>query len=315
MKWQAEASPNIALIKYMGKKDYDSNLPANASLSYTLNHLHTRVELESTDNDSDSWEALIADDSPLVPKLSLQAQQRFLQHLQMLKKYFNYQGNFIVRSANNFPAGTGIASSASSFAALTLCAVKALQELTNEKIQDTSIIADLSRRGSGSSCRSLFGPWALWEGDQVKQLELPYPKLLHQVIVVSEHQKQVSSSEAHKRVKTSFLYDGRSQRAEKRLEQLIAAFTHKDWNLATEIVWHEFWDMHVLFETSYPPFGYMQADSLAVLEYVRNLWEKEQDGPITTMDAGPNVHLLYRPDQQELANKVRSDLSSQFSII
>lgn len=315
MKWQTDASPNIALIKYMGKQDYDSNLPANASLSYTLSDLKTVVELESTTENSDRWEALHDKNLAYIPKLDAEEQQRFLRHLQMLKKYFNYQGNFIVRSANSFPAGCGIASSASSFAALTLCAVKALQELTGQKIQDVAVIADLSRRGSGSSCRSLFGPWVLWEGDKVKQLELPYFKLLHQVVVVSSHKKQVSSSEAHKRVKTSLLYEGRTQRAEKRLEELFTAFTHKDWSLAADIVWQEFWDMHVLFETSYPPFGYMESNSLIVLDYVRALWEAEKDGPITTMDAGPNVHLLYRQDQEEMAKKVRSDLSSQFSLL
>lgn len=315
MKWQMDASPNIALIKYMGKQDYDSNLPANASLSYTLNHLKTGVELESTTENNDRWEALHDKNLPYIPKLNTEEQQRFLRHLERLKKYFNYQGYFIVRSANNFPAGCGIASSASSFAALTLCAVKALQELTGQQIQDTAIVADLSRQGSGSSCRSIFGPWVLWEGNQVKQLELPYPQLLHQVVVVSSHKKQVSSSEAHKRVKTSLLYEGRSERAEKRLEQLFTSFTHKDWNLATDIVWQEFWDMHVLFETSAQPFGYMEANSLAVLNYVRDLWGAEKDGPMTTMDAGPNVHFLYRPDQEEMAKKVKADLSSQFSML
>lgn len=46
MYWLAHAPANIALIKYMGKKDDNSNSPDNPSLSYTLNELKSTVRLE-----------------------------------------------------------------------------------------------------------------------------------------------------------------------------------------------------------------------------------------------------------------------------
>ena len=60
-QWLATAPANIALIKYMGKLDSNNNLPSNASLSYTLKNLVTKVSLELSNNAQDSWEPLITD--------------------------------------------------------------------------------------------------------------------------------------------------------------------------------------------------------------------------------------------------------------
>jgi len=307
MKWSATAPANIALIKYMGKTDAANNIPTNASLSYTLDHLQTTVELELYPNLVDRWEPL------LDLQLNEQAQQRFLQHLAYLKQYFGFNGHFIVRSANNFPHNAGIASSASSFAALTRCACLALSELTHKPLPYLSEQARLSAKGSGSSCRSFFQPWALWQGDSITGLNLPYSQLHHQVIIVEKHAKQVSSSEAHSRVNTSLLFVNRPQRAELRLTELVQSLEQQDWRRSFELVWQEFWDMHALFETSSPPFGYLNADTLKVLTYLRNLWQSANDGPIVTIDAGPNVHLLFRPDQLNLANQIADDLAD-FSV-
>jgi diphosphomevalonate decarboxylase len=316
MKWQASAPANIALIKYMGKTSATLNSPANASLSYTLDHLRTLVELELSANiTQDRWEPLQNNQATLVPVLNSAAQQRYINHLIFIKKHFNFTDNFIIRSANNFPAGCGIASSASSFAALTLCAVNALTELTNWPALTLADIANLSRQGSGSSCRSLLGPWVLWQTHSVEKIELPYAHLLHQVVVISEQHKMVSSSEAHQRVVTSLLYNERNARAQHRLEQLLQAFKQKDWQLAYTITWQEFWDMHALFETAAKPFGYMQAGSLEVLDYLRSYWENNNDGPIVTMDAGPNVHILYRGDQKAMADVIKNELTKKYLVL
>jgi diphosphomevalonate decarboxylase len=135
--------------------------------------------------------------------------------------------------------------------------------------------------------------------------------LIHQVVVVDESLKQVSSSKAHERVTTSLLFKGRPERAEERLSSLKSALAAKDWRQAFEITWAEFWDMHALFETSRPSFGYMTAGSLEALRIVRSLsWDAHGDGPLVTMDAGPNVHLLYRND--EAGRKFASGIANAF---
>jgi len=306
MHWFAQAPANIALIKYMGKIDEEKNIPENPSLSYTLNNLMTSVKLELISAKKDFWEPLaIPGVNPV--KLSDAAQKRFLAHLNMLKEHFNYNGGFIVRSSNNFPMSSGLASSASSFAALTKCAVLALCELTKRDIPSVEEQANLSRLGSGSSCRSFFSPWALWEGETVKKMEFAYHDLIHQVIVISHDEKPVSSSDAHRLVHTSPQYLSRRKRAEVNLKALLDALENQDWPTAYHVCWREFHDMHQLFTSCDRPFNYMTEETQKELGHLQDLWQREADGPIVTMDAGPNIHLLYRPDQKEMALKYKQD--------
>ncbi len=183
----------------------------------------------------------------------------------------------------------------------------ALSELTEKPLPSIDEQAQLSRLGSGSSCRSFYSPWALWKDDKVSAIELPYKKLLHEVIVISNKEKQVSSSEAHRRVKSSSAFSTRIQRAEENLKVLLDALIASDWSSAYEVCWKEFHDMHHLFNSCEQPFTYMTDETVNVLNILQDQWQKKGDGPIITMDAGPNVHLLYRPDQKELQRQFKSD--------
>ncbi|WP_367608418.1 diphosphomevalonate/mevalonate 3,5-bisphosphate decarboxylase family protein [Legionella sp. W05-934-2] len=307
MQWFAQAPANIALIKYMGKSDEQSNLPANPSLSYTLNKLQTSVVLEQQSGNHDFWEPLnIPGAHPFM--LPMEAQKRYLDHLNRIKAFFNFTGAFVVRSTNNFPHSSGLASSASSFAALTKCAANAICDLQQSELPDVATLANLSRQGSGSSCRSFFSPWALWDGDTVEAVNLPYSNLVHQVVIVSNAIKSVPSSEAHKRIKTSPGYSGRVSRAKENLKTLLNALTSQDWQSAYKVCWHEFQDMHHLFTTAAQPFTYMGAETTQALNALQAIWNDKKDGPIITMDAGPNIHLLYRPDQAQLMREIRADV-------
>jgi diphosphomevalonate decarboxylase len=315
MYWLAQAPANIALIKYMGKKDEQSNVPANSSLSYTLNSLLSTVKLEVLPGKKDIWEPLINPGSSQF-KLSLTAQKRFIDHLARLKTYFSYTGSFLIQSNTNFPQGSGLASSASSFAALTKCAVLALHELTQQKLPSVDEQAELSRFGSGSSCRSFYAPWALWQEDSVRSVDLPYKELMHQVVVISAEEKKISSSEAHRRVVQSSLYSARLERAEEHLKLLMQALQAQDWASSYTICWREFQDMHQLFKNCAQPFTYMSDESVALLRVLEDFWLKKGDGPLVTMDAGPNIHLLYRLDQTELAHQFKADyLVGQYDVL
>ncbi|KTC64484.1 mevalonate diphosphate decarboxylase (plasmid) [Legionella adelaidensis] len=307
MPWFAQAPANIALVKYMGKKDSEKNIPLNASLSYTLNNLVSSVSLEEQPGKKDFWEPLHIPGAVNNFSLSKAAQERFISHLQFLKTQFNFQGAFLIRSTNNFPHSSGLASSASSFAALTKCACLALSELTGKEIPTLEEQARLSRQGSGSSCRSFFSPWVLWRDESVKPINLPYQELIHQVIVISQTEKKVPSSQAHELIKTSKLYPTRAERAENNLKVLLNALETKDWESAYQLCWREFQDMHRLFTTSTPGFTYMTAQTKEALQTVQLLWQRKNDGPIVTMDAGPNIHLLYRPDQADFAAQFKKD--------
>ena len=300
MSWFAQAPSNIALIKYMGKKNTNKNIPSNPSLSYTLNRLRTEVTLETVPGTNDIWEPL-EKEGIINHIFSEKAQARFLRHLQLIKNTFDYHGAFRVCSGNNFPHSTGLASSASSFAALTRCAVLACAELMRAELPSIEDQAQLSRQGSGSSCRSFFEPWALWDEESVYAPATALPLLEHEVILIQQEEKEVSSSEAHQRILNSPHHSMRSERAKENLEQLIRALNLNQWSTAYEICWREFQDMHDLFRTSTPSFSYISLESTKILDRIQAHWKETNDGPLVTMDAGPNIHLLYRPGQARLS--------------
>jgi diphosphomevalonate decarboxylase len=317
----AEAPSNIALIKYMGKlplnpniANLDRNRPTNASLSVTLPHLRTRVELEQISAVQDTWQPL---QSPgwLVPELSEKGRQRFLSHFAKLKSTFKISGFYEVRSASNFPSDCGLASSASSFAALTMAAGQLAQKHNSHLDLTVEKLADLSRQGSGSSIRSFYGPLSIWDTDGAREVEIPGLNFIHEVVVVEEQKKQVSSSEAHERVITSPLFAGRPMRAEQRLSELVAELSNartdrRAWANAFRITWDEFHDMHALFSTAKPPFSYFTEGTNKVLDFLQSYWERAGNGPLVTMDAGANVHLLYREDQINTQKEIRAHMLS-----
>ena len=308
--WKASCPSNIALIKYMGKKDYEKNIPTNASISWTLEYLVSTVVL--VEAESDSWTPLPSD---FPFQLTASGKVKFLNHLNRIKDVFEIQQNFQVQSANNFPADCGIASSASSFAALTAVCVKAFSELTGRTLA-VEEVAQLSARGSGSSCRSFMGGLVEWNDHGIQNVESDLKGLLHMVVIVGDGAKKVSSSEAHKRVATSSLFPTRVERSNQRMEHLKQQIQPLDWKALYENVWAEFWDMHALFETCTEPFGYFLPGSTEVLNNARLFWKENGDGPVVTMDAGPNIHLLWRMDQKKLALKFYSEyLENQWTCL
>lgn len=308
------APSNIALIKYMGKIENSGNKPTNASLSYTLENLRTFVRLTAITSFEDQWQPFVREDLQVLD-LSEKGRQRFLQHFKNLKNKWQIEQCFLIESANNFASDCGLASSASSFAALTLAAAEAFQKINPQPWgNDTKTLSELSRQGSGSSCRSLFGPWALWKEEYAQPMNLPVTNLHHLVVLVEDSKKQVSSSEAHKLVTTSPRFHGRVERAELRLTDLSQALQFEDWHMARQIVWDEFMDMHKLFETSQPAFSYMTEGSKEVLQDCQDFWKKWQDGPLVTMDAGANVHLLFRFEQKKSFETYKEHFAKKFSV-
>lgn len=330
----AEAPSNIALIKYMGKQIQAGNISTNASLSLTLDHLRTRVRVRFEEGHTAPyvWRPLI-EKGWSRPVLSAKGEARFLQHAE---RCFNAlsagrtssatpgNGNsLVVESANGFPSDCGLASSASSFAALTL-AMAGFLGIDTESLAGRMRLAELSRPGSGSSCRSFFSPWAIWRASGAEPVEgLPEKgRIRHLAIIVDSEKKAVSSSEAHTRVTTSLLFKGRVERAEERLRLVLDQLRRAGgqggvhaWNRAAHSVWAESWDMHALFESSEPPFGYFIPESVRALNLIRDLASELRDEfgaekfrePMVTMDAGPNVHVLLWQEGSKSASEAAID--------
>jgi diphosphomevalonate decarboxylase len=302
---KAQAPANIALVKYMGKADSVRNLPANGSLSVTLSGLRTVTRLGELSPRASAAGRLVAGDEALSAQELARAERHFHRVRERLPALFARFGlklreassEIEIRTENSFPKASGIASSASGFAALTLAGAALLceetekvSELLGNSVEFRSALAALSREGSGSSCRSFDGPFVVWEGERVRTSALGnLPPLRHLVLVVSSEKKAVPSSEAHQLVRSSPLWRDRPARANLRLREMETALARADLPRVAKLAWDEAWEMHSLFHTCEEPFSYWEPETLRAL---KQLAEGFENPPIVTLDAGPNVHLL-----------------------
>ncbi len=338
MKFYAVAPSNIAWIKYMGKTDAVVNLPENPSLSLTLNHLATHLTLET--DTALGAPHLYALARPVnaaewfAPQFTPTVATKFFRHADRtrteLRSHFEKWGiefhdrlatkDFVIASANTFPAGSGIASSASSFAALTLAVAAACArepesffarlESPVHGPEIRGVLAGISRQGSGSSCRSFMGPFVRWDADQVFAICADrLGDLAHFVLLVTSAEKTVSSSEAHRRVKTSPQWSGRPARATERLARVLDILSTGDRTAIAREVWEEFMDMHGLFHSAQPPFSYWLPRTEEALRAVEGFKLSDGQPPIITMDAGANLHFTVPRAQ---AAEVRAFLAEKF---
>ncbi len=313
---QVKAPSNIAILKYMGKKDEKLRIPATSSISLTLDSLCTIVEIRGVSEKGIRLVSQCPEVDPLVsryeftpPVLNKDQESRVKFFVSQIPVYLNAEKNFPyefsdsfnfeIKTANSFPSGCGIASSASSFSALTLAVVlaackdkKIVSKRFSEDLEFRKIIARIARMGSGSATRSFDGPWVGWQNENGLPLSHQMPELVDFIVVLDSKEKRVSSTEAHRRVLKSPLWRGRNDRTESRYLTLIEALKKGDIKCVSEITWREMWEMHSLFHTAQEQFSYWVPETVEVLNWVLSFLESAKRPPIVTMDAGPNVHIL-----------------------
>jgi diphosphomevalonate decarboxylase len=327
----ARAPSNIAIVKYMGKADAAKNLPVNPSLSLTLSQLCTFVEIRGSGSGSD--EVRFVGEKPEgakgeVPVLTLEGKEKFLRHFERCRTHAprilgdagletRAVAGADILSSNTFPTAAGIASSASSFAALTLASIAYFSKST-EKFLDLyregpalkRELAALSREGSGSSCRSFEGPFVAWESDRAARVESTLAPLSDLVVVVAAGAKKVGSSEAHRRVLTSPHWSARADHAGRRFSDLKKAILSGDFPEFSKIANADSKEMHQLFETSVPPFSYFAAGTSEVLDFLAS-----ESGIAVTMDAGPNVHVIVPQAHEEFWRRKLVERFPQFPLL
>ncbi|TET37387.1 MAG: diphosphomevalonate decarboxylase [Anaerolineales bacterium] len=298
----ATASPNIAFIKYWGNRDPALRLPANASLSMTLSNLQTNTTVLFDDRlEADQIEI---DGSPASDK----AASRVTKHLDLIRTLSGNPTFANIHSLSNFPAGAGIASSASAFAALTAAASKAAG-LELDKKQ----LSILARRGSGSAARSIFGGFVqLFSGEvntdgYAEQLApAEHWHLVNLIAVVTKEHKSIGSSEGHMLAPTSSIQAIRVQDTARRLEICKKAIMQKDFQTLAQIVELDSNLMHSVMMTSDPPILYLEPESISVMKHVTR-WREDGLAVCYTIDAGPNVHCICSlEDSPEVERQLRS---------
>lgn len=313
---------NIALIKYWGK--HGVQLPQNPSLSFTLEACHTAMKLTVAPEAPSAELSYLYQGSPrpsFVPKI-----KTFLQLMESQMPWLQH-ASVEIDSSNTFPHGAGIASSASAMSALALCLADIDDQLQGR--ESTFDIAwwlrasQYARLGSGSACRSVFPVMALW--GQLQQIPksndeyaVPWKDEIHSlyhdfrdtILVVSADEKSVSSTEGHALMRDMPYATTRYEEARTNAFQLIEAMKIPD-QIETfmRICESEALQLHALMMMGAKPFILMAPGTLSI---IREVWRyrKETNIPVCfTLDAGPNVHLLY-PSQYaaEIRNWIDEEL-------
>ncbi|HWG92370.1 MAG TPA: diphosphomevalonate decarboxylase [Candidatus Thermoplasmatota archaeon] len=287
MKATAVAHPNIALIKYWGRLDDDLNLPLTNSLSMTLDALSTTTTVE--------WDPRLKDHEVTINGEPQQGKPRFrvAKHLERLKERLHHEGYARVASVNNFPMGSGIASSASAFAALTGAAFAALGIDA-----DAEELTTFARLGSGSAARSIHGGFVEWVAGARHEDSYAYQlapeshwDLKDVVVVVSEEEKKVGSTEGHEIARTSPFLDARLAHLHTSLALARASVLERDLKALGEVAELDALSMHAVMMTSSPSLLYWSPETVRLLQAVRRFRDEELEAYFT-LDAGPNVHLL-----------------------
>ncbi|WP_331725814.1 diphosphomevalonate decarboxylase (plasmid) [Streptomyces xanthophaeus] len=305
----AVAHPNIALIKYWGKRDEQLFLPWTSSLSMTLDIFPTTT-LVRLDAEAGHDEVTFNG----VPATG-EAQRRIVAFLDLVRERAGLTHRAVVDTRNTVPTGAGLASSASGFAALAVAASAAY----GLGLDETGL-SRLARRGSGSASRSIFGGFAAWNAgthtappaeadlssyaEPVPAAEID-PALV--IAVVNAGPKDVSSRTAMRRtVDTSPLFEPWAESSRDDLVEMRAALLRGDLDAVGEIAERNALGMHATMLGARPAVRYLSPASLTVLDSVLQL-RRDGISAYATMDAGPNVKVLcHRADAERVAEVVRS---------
>ncbi|MBG0566541.1 diphosphomevalonate decarboxylase [Actinoplanes aureus] len=303
----AVAHPNIALIKYWGKRDELLKLPVADSLSMTLDLFPTTTTVRLAPGgvaDNVTLDGVAAEG---------ERRQRVVAFLDLVREMAGRVEPATVVTRNSVPTGAGLASSASGFAALAVAAAGAYGlDL------DPTALSRLARRGSGSAARSIFGGFAIWYAGQgtgtaadlasyAEPVDVPGfdPALV--IAVVNAGPKAVSSGAAMRRtVETSPLYRAWAESSRADLADMRVALRRGDLDAVGAIAERNALGMHATMLAARPAVRYLSPATVTVLDSVLSL-RAAGIAAYATMDAGPNVKVLcHRADRERVAETLRA---------
>src|SRR5690625_74059 len=313
MQATAKAHTNIALIKYWGKRHESLILPTNNSLSITLDGFYTKTTV-TFDDQLEKDQFYLNDE-----KITGQAFERVTTFLDLVRQLAGRNINAKIDSLNKVPTAAGFASSASGFAALAGAAAKALNlNLTDEEL------SRLTRQGSGSAWRSIYGGFVEWnkgakeDGSDSHAVQIApdnHWDVRVAAAVVTAVEKDVSSRDGMKRtVDTSVFYDGWLNSITKDLTDIKAGIAARDFEKVGEITEANCLKMHATTLGASPPFTYWNDATMAVMQVVQQL-RNTGTPAYFTIDAGPNVKVLYLPENETTVLQALKECPSVTDVI
>ena len=322
VKWIAPS--NIALVKYWGKKNVQ--LPENPSISFTLSNSITNTEviysLKKRKKEFVDFDFFFEGN----PKKEFDIKiQLFFNRIQ---KYVPWIKNFYfkINSKNSFPHSSGIASSASFMASLSLCLMDIEKNIFPEMKLDyfNNKASFLSRLGSGSASRSIKGPICIWGSSPSLKNSNDYYAVelgrnIHDVfksyrdtiLIIDDKKKKISSSKGHDLMKNHPFSNQRIIQSNENFDSLIHILKTGDLESFIKIVELEALSLHALMMTSNPSYILIKPETLNAINKIIDFRETTKTPICFTLDAGPNLHLLY---PENFSSKVLDFINSELKI-
>lgn len=309
MKATAIAPSNIAFIKYWGRKDEKLRLPENGSVSMNLSNLLTTTTVEFDPGLKD-------DEITINGNRESNEGSRAVKHLDRIRDLAGIKTKAKVVTENNFPTGTGLSSSASGFAALTLAATKA----AGLKLQELEL-SILARQGSGSACRSIPDGFVEWldsdtsEGSYAVSIFPPdYFDIADVVAVVSKNKKDVSTTEGQKSAESSPFFKNRLEGIKDKINLTKKYIKDKDFTRFGELAEAEALELHAIMLTSKPSLIYLLPESLKVIKAVKK-WREEGLEAYFTLNTGQDVHVLCKKEDTKKVSEKLSEIPEVGKVI
>ncbi|MGY0408483.1 MAG: diphosphomevalonate/mevalonate 3,5-bisphosphate decarboxylase family protein, partial [Polaribacter sp.] len=265
--WQTPS--NIALVKYWGKSN--SQIPKNASISFTLKNCHTITTIYFKRKRSSK--NVLEPQNVVDFKLFFEGKQKeefkpkIAQFFERIQRYCPYifEYEMVIHSKNSFPHSSGIASSASGLSAIAMCLLSLEKEL-NTNLSEEFIkqkASFLARLGSGSASRSIEGPLVVWGkhpeiigSSDLFGIEFPYKthsvfkNYQDTILLVDKQEKQVSSSVGHNLMHQHPYAENRFLQANENIYKLSNILQNGDVKSFINLVESEALTLHAMMLTS-----------------------------------------------------------------
>lgn len=318
------APSNIALVKYWGKRA--NQYPCNPSISFSLRNSTTKTIAEY----SRKMNQGVSLDFSFYQKVDSGFSEKINQYFEKVSKETSVINNyhFKISSQNTFPHSAGIASSASSMASLALILATIEEENNSKKlvnqIEFQKRAAYLARIGSGSATRSIYGGFVSWGknsflAESSDDFGISIDSIIHNdfkriadaILIVDTKVKKISSSRGHELMNTHPYREIRFKEAFYNYQTCLDALKLGDWKALAFVIEREAMSLHALMMMSNPPFILLHPNSLKIINLITEFRDKTKL-PITyTIDAGPNIHLLYdRQYKQNVIDFIQNELKT-----
>ena len=324
LKFSWSSPSNIALVKYWGKNK--DQTPKNSSISFTLSNCNTKtsVVFSKIEKKLDAVHFTISYDGKMQNDFRPKIEKYFASIIQYCPYLLHF--NLEINTKNTFPHSSGIASSASGMSALSLCIMSLEKEITKEDLSANFFFLKasfLSRIGSGSACRSVYGGFNIWgKHEDFEQSSDLFSVQLNQsistefenfqdtILLVDENKKDVSSSAGHSLMDNHPFSMDRYMIANKNTSALKIILEKGDLFAFCELVEKEAMMLHSLMMTSSPSYVLMKPETLEIIDKIKSFRNRNKVPVCFTLDAGANVHVLYpEKDSKSVLDFINSKLS------